>query len=75
MTKRKRRRLQFRDLAFEYVSIRGYAELSDIVRYIQGKSSFGVERCSLGVILGTEPRLERERLIVNGTYVTIYKLP
>ena len=73
-TKRIRRRTEFRDLAVEYVSERGEAELSDIVRFIQRRSRFGVERCSLGVILGSEHRLDRLRLTVNGTYVTVYAL-
>lgn len=72
MSKRLRRRNEFRDLAVEYVQERGEAELSDIVKYIQKKSRFGVERCSLGVILGNESRIHRHRLTINGTYVTVY---
>ena len=73
-TKRIRRRNEFRDLAVEYVQGRGEAELNDIVKYIQARSRFGVERCSLGVILGGENRLARLRLTINGTYVTVYAL-
>ena len=75
MTKRIRRRNEFRELAVEYVSQVGEAEINAIVRCIQARSRCVVERSSLGVILGGESRLERHRMTINGTYVTVYALP
>ena len=74
-SKRIRRRTEFRELAVECVTARGEVELNDIVKFIQKRSRFGVERCSLGVILGGEKRLIRSRLTINGTYVTVYSTP
>ena len=74
VSKRIRRRNEFRDLAVECVSARGEVELNDIVKFIQARSRVGVERCSLGVILGSEKRLVRSRMTINGTYVTTYSL-
>jgi len=74
MTKRERRRREFKALAVEYVEQRGEGELSDIVRYIQKHTRFGVERNSLGNILRSESRLIRERYTHRGVYVTVYAL-
>ena len=71
-SKRNRRRIEFRNLAVECVQARGEVELNDIVKFIQERSRFGVERCALGVILGGEKRLVRSRMTINGTYVTTY---
>jgi hypothetical protein len=73
-SKRSRRRAEFRDLAVQCVKARGEVELNDIVKFIQERSRFGVERCSLGVILGGEKRLVRSRMTIGGTYVTTYSL-
>jgi len=74
-SKRKVRREDFKRLTIEYLTSRGgEAEISDIVKYVQSNSRFGVERCSLGNILRSEPKLERRRSVNNSVYITSYVL-
>ena len=74
-TKSKNRQNEFKTLTIEYVKLQGgEAEISDIIKYIQPRSRYGVERCSLGNILRSCEKLERRRSSSQSNYITTYAL-